>query len=684
MAGYDLCTGWGTPAGGNLLYALGFPEPRVSPAVQALFTGPVGGPFAPASFNFTLTNQAGGNLDWMLADLPAWLEVSPTNGSLVTGGAAATITLSLDTSATNLAAGAYSATLWFTNLNDFFVQGRQVTLAIVTPPVILTQPADQEVFEGATAQFSVETASNALLFFQWQVNNTNLTDGSNILGSATSTLTLGDVSFADAGTYSVIVSNAAGVTVSSNALLTVLPVPPFVTEQPTNQIVLAGTPATFTVAAAGTQPLNYQWQFNGTNLTDGGQISGSQTSLLTISNALANDAGEYSVVVTNVAGATNSLAATLTVLTATPVITWTNPVAVNYGTALGSNQLNATANVSGAFAYNPAAGTILSEGTNPLTVVFTPDDTTDYYSATNSVSQVVLPVSLTITADNASRIFGATNPIFTGTITGLQNGDSITASFSCAATTASPLGTYPIIPGAVDPDNQLGNYNLILNNGLLTVAVPPPLISNGGFETGDFTGWSQSGSTQNVSVVTSPVHTGTFAAQLGPAGAPGYLSQMVATTPAADYRLSFWLDCTNGTGSNEFWVSWNTNTIFDQSNLPAGGWTNLQFLVVASDTNSIVAFGFSDDAGFLGLDDVSLEPLPTFESARLFHPAGNPNILFRWNAVPGLQYQIQYTADLSSPDWLDAGAAISATNNFVNLAESPTNAQRFYRVLLVP
>jgi hypothetical protein len=75
---------------------------------------------------------------------------------------------------------------------------------------------------------------------------------------------------------------------------------------------------------------------------------------------------------------------------ATPLITWTNPAPIIYGTALSSNQLNATANVPGSFAYNPPSGTVLNAGTNTLSVIFTPTDTVHYSSVTDSVSLVVL------------------------------------------------------------------------------------------------------------------------------------------------------------------------------------------------------------------------------------------------------------------------------------------------------
>ena len=76
---------------------------------------------------------------------------------------------------------------------------------------------------------------------------------------------------------------------------------------------------------------------------------------------------------------------------------------------------------------------------------------------------------MSVTANNATRAFGAPNPVFTGTIVGIKNGDNITATYSTPATATSPAGTYPIIPALVDPTGKLGNYTVTINNGTLTV-----------------------------------------------------------------------------------------------------------------------------------------------------------------------------------------------------------------------
>jgi len=87
---------------------------------------------------------------------------------------------------------------------------------------------------------------------------------------------------------------------------------------------------------------------------------------------------------------------TYTVGKAAPVITWANPAPITYGTALSSTQLNATANLPGTFNYSPAAGTVLTAGTQTLSATFTPTDTTDYTTATASVVLVVNQASPTV------------------------------------------------------------------------------------------------------------------------------------------------------------------------------------------------------------------------------------------------------------------------------------------------
>jgi energy-converting hydrogenase Eha subunit E len=126
-----------------------------------------------------------------------------------------------------------------------------------------------------------------------------------------------------AGTYPITASGAVGAnyTISYVAgTLTVTPVELSITVQPTNQTVIAGMTTSFAVEAAGAAPLSYQWWFDATNT-----ISGATNATLVLTNVQASEAGDFSVIVTNVAGSVTSVVATLTVL-APPTVS--NPVLV--------------------------------------------------------------------------------------------------------------------------------------------------------------------------------------------------------------------------------------------------------------------------------------------------------------------------------------------------------------------
>src|SRR5439155_26909443 len=98
----------------------------------------------------------------------------------------------------------------------------------------------------------------------------------------------------------------------------------------------------------------------------------------------------------------------------------------------------------------------------------------NYVITSNNGTLTSNPAPLTVTAADAGRLYGDPNPSFTGTITGIKNSDNITATYASAATPASAIGNYPIVPTLVDPDHKLGNYVVTSNDGKLTIN-PAPL-----------------------------------------------------------------------------------------------------------------------------------------------------------------------------------------------------------------
>ena len=182
-------------------------------------------------------------------------------------------------------------------------------------PTITTQPQSMIFTNGAAASFAVSVSGTPPFFYQWQENGVNLTDGGNLSGSTTSNLDFSTTSSNDAGSnnnYTVIIENAYGSVTSRVATLVAFA--PAITTQPQNLIISNGTSVTFSAPTSGTGPLYYQWQFDGTNLGDGGDISGSTTSSLTLSAAAASNGGSYTLVVTSSWGSVTSSVAKLTLI----------------------------------------------------------------------------------------------------------------------------------------------------------------------------------------------------------------------------------------------------------------------------------------------------------------------------------------------------------------------------------
>src|SRR5204863_323463 len=106
--------------------------------------------------------------------------------------------------------------------------------------------------------------------------------------------------------FTIVVSNTAGSMTSNAATLTVsaAAVAPSITTQPANQTVTTGQMATFTVVAAGTAPLSYQWKKNGTAIS--GATSSSYT---TPTPSRSDNSSQFTIVVSNIAGSVTSNAA---------------------------------------------------------------------------------------------------------------------------------------------------------------------------------------------------------------------------------------------------------------------------------------------------------------------------------------------------------------------------------------
>jgi len=342
---------------------------------------------------------------------------------------------------------------------------------------ITGQPGGKTINVGESATFTASAVggsgtNNTGLTYQWKLNGSPLTDGaqadgSTIGGATTATLAITNARVTGAGDYTVTVStNLDGYNVaassfvanslpvsatSSAATLIVNSIPATVSLSDLAQ-TYDGTPKS---ATATTAPVG---------LSVGFTYDGSATSPVNV--------GSYAVAATitdpNYVGSANG---TLTILKATPVLTWFAPAAITYGAPLGATQLNASASTSGVFAYTPPAGTVLAAGIDQaLSAVFAPTDTANFEGGgsvattitVNKAPAAVVLSDLTQTYNGSPRnVSVTTNPA----------GLIVVVTYDGSPTAPTAAGSYAVF-ATVNEANYIGS-----NSGTLVIAKATATIS---------------------------------------------------------------------------------------------------------------------------------------------------------------------------------------------------------------
>ena len=469
-----------------VLTVVSLPEITVQPTNQAMAVA------STAALSVTAVGQVPLRYHWQFNG------TNLVNGGRISGATNATLTIS-NVQTTN--SGIY--TVIITNLVGSITSSNAVLLVTNIPPAITLQPVSQTNGVGTTVTFSINGTGTQPFFFQWQKNGTNLVNGGRISGATNFTLTITSVQTNDAGSYSIIVTNPGGSVTSSNAILTVISSPIITVQPATNQSMAVGGTAAFSVTAIGQVPLSYHWQFNGSNLVNGGRIIGATTSMLTVTNAQTTNSGIYSVTVTNIAGSVTSSNAVLLVTNIPPaitlqptnqtvtvtsnvtfVVTATGTVPLNYQWQFNGTNLTNGGNISGAttnvLKISPAQ---LTNSGNYTVVV-----TNAGGAVTSSVAMLTVASSpvITLQPTNQTMAVGATATFVITAVgivplsyqwqvngTNLANGGNIsgatanTLTISNAQTTNS--GTYTVIV-----TNVAGSVTS--SNAVLTVTNIPPAI----------------------------------------------------------------------------------------------------------------------------------------------------------------------------------------------------------------
>jgi len=593
--------------------------------------------------------------------------------------------------------GTFAPSLRATNSAGVLVVGAGPPVTVSPPSVALTaNPTDGTVpLTVSFASAGVDNGGNAVTNWNWSFG-----DGS------TSTAQNPSHTYASKGTFSpvLISANDLGDAVTGSGPGSIVALWGGSTVGFTANPIFGTVPATVSFASPGVDSLgnaitNWNWSFGDGSASAAQNPSHTYTTIGDFAPSIlaTNNAG---VLVVGVGPSVNVF---------WPSVAWTInptfgtvPLTVSFTSAGVDNRGNAVTNWNWSFGDGST-----STAQNPTHTYTTAGDFDPALTATNNIGVMVIAGLGSVEVLPAGNVGFTANPtsgVVPLTVSfaaeGLDsNGDAVIHwdwSFGdgSASTAQNPshtytaTGTFSVVLIAT---NNLGGR--VAGPGPVSVtvtAVPPPsnLVTNGGFETGDFTGWTLSGVDLGDNYVDDGTnsgilpHSGGYLAALGSAGTPSYLSQTLSTVAGVFYSLSLWLDSPDGQGPNEFLVSWNGTTLFDEMNVPAVGWTNLQFLASATGASTVLEFGFRDDDSFLGLDDISVLPAPAPGPVGIAHVRVQTNRFgFVITGSSNLVVVVEASAKLANPAWHPVQTITLTGGSFYFSDPGWTNyPSRFYRV----
>lgn len=357
------------------------------------------------------------------------------------------------------------------------------TMAQQNCPTITSLTPGASVCTGSnfTMQVVANTNGGGTLQYQWTKG------GVNIPGATAASYSINNVQTTDAATYAVKVSNGCGTVTTSDDIQLTVNQRPIITLNPQSANVCTGTALTLNANASGSLPMTFKWQKDNVDLA-------STTNSITIGTVAAGDAGNYTFVVSNACGPTNSQAAVVTVKQAPTINSLTAPATVCQGataTLTASVSGNGDNNLTYVWKYE---GTTITAPNQPTLVVpnFQSANAGNYTlevtNSCNAGAPVTRNVSIqlvglpSIAAETDKSVCLNTNLVVNPTITNLT-GSNVTYQWLFES---NPLPDQRAAQLSVNTikANQAGRYYLAINNGCAATV---------------------SGPVFNVSVIESPV-----------------------------------------------------------------------------------------------------------------------------------------------------------------------------------
>jgi hypothetical protein len=236
----------------------------------------------------------------------------------------------------------------------------------------------------------------------------------------------------------------------------------------------ASVTLTATVASTVGTPAGSVTFYSGSTVLGSGTLNGGVAALSTTTLPSGADSLTAAYATSGNYAGSGSSATSITINGASQTITFpavasqvygSAPFAVTANSSLGSSYLVSIAVQSGPAVIN---GNIVAvTGAGVVVLKATQAGNSKYGAATSTQSFQVTPAALTVTANPASRAFGAANPALSGTVSGAVGSDNFSESFNTSATSSSNVGSYAIVPAA--SGSQLANYTVTVVDGTLTV-----------------------------------------------------------------------------------------------------------------------------------------------------------------------------------------------------------------------
>lgn len=535
------------------------------------------------------------------------------------------------------------------------------TLHVFHVPIsAFIQPTNQLVSLGSTVIFNATVQGTVPLARQWRFN------GANISGAIATSLTMTNVQATNTGNYDIVASDFSGSVTSSVATLVLISVvvPPGIMAQPQSVVVSPSSNATFTVAASGTAPLRYQWRFNNTNL------SGATNTSYTRTNSQSADVGNYTVVVTNIAGSITSIVATLTLAFGDDFDSYASPVTVtNIGTTNGYKIFFNAA--SGALDFKAIFGFDYSTVTYPTTIPPAPTtlvgSTRGLYLSVNkdataaAVAVNLYPVSSSGSGNFALKFDLWLNGANLGTSTehalfGINHSGNITNRIG--------LATCDGLMFAVDTDGNvaatttaLGDYAVLRGDGN---GNPPVLML-----------------TNNTTFGPTPV--------LGPQFDnlnPGISALFPSKT------IPGWGNSLNGSAGLG-WVRVEVRQVGSLITWLLNNTAIAQYTNSTAYTNGSVMIGYNDFFNSIGdsnsfaiFDNIRVEPIVVVPVMLLSPQVVGDNFSFSFATEPYESYTVQRATNLIAPTWL-AYTNVVGNGSPINISIPLTpgnSAAQYFRV----